>query len=289
MRFRSFDSLNIFRTVAEKMSFTAAGEALNMSKGAVSYQIAKLEDELGVRLFERRHTHICLTTEGTRLRDAAARHLGRIETVMDEIRSTVERPLCVGAHSWFISRWLGPRLSDFTHANPDISLQVEPINTKANLQNPALDLSIFWCDPSVEDMEVEVLFKSNTRPLASPEIAARVEALGLETAVREIPLLPDASGMAAWRDWHDIAGLTFAPRKNALSLPDANSRLQAVIAGNGLGMQDAFAEPEIESGHLVWISELALTNFAYCIALPTKGNISAAAEIFRDWIRAQDF
>ena len=56
MRFRSFDSLNIFRTVAEKMSFTAAGEALNMSKGAVSYQIAKLEDELGVPLFERRHT-----------------------------------------------------------------------------------------------------------------------------------------------------------------------------------------------------------------------------------------
>jgi DNA-binding transcriptional LysR family regulator len=271
------------------MSFTAAGEALNMSKGAVSYQIAKLEDELGVRLFERRHTHICLTAEGTRLRDAAARHLGGIETVIDEIRSTVERPLCVGAHSWFISRWLGSRLSDFTRANPDISLQVEPINTKANLQNPALDLSIFWCDPSVEDMEVEVLFKSNTRPLASPEIAARVEALGLETAVREIPLLPDASGMAGWRDWHDIAGLTFAPKKNALSLPDANSRLQAVIAGNGLGMQDAFAEPEIESGHLVWISELALTNFAYCIALPTKGNISAAAEIFRDWIRAQDF
>lgn len=289
MRFRSFDSLNIFRTVAEKMSFTAAGEALNMSKGAVSYQIAKLEDELGVRLFERRHTHIWLTAEGTRLRDAAARHLGGIETVIDEIRSTVERPLCVGAHSWFISRWLGPRLSDFTRANPDISLQVEPINTKANLQNPALDLSIFWCDPSVEDMEVEVLFKSNTRPLASPEIAARVEALGLETAVREIPLLPDASGMAAWRDWHDIAGLTFAPKKNALSLPDANSRLQAVISGNGLGMQDKFAEPEIESGQLVWLSEIAISNFAYCIVMPTKKQLSPAANNFVAWMRAQDF
>jgi DNA-binding transcriptional LysR family regulator len=289
MRFRSFDSLNIFRTVAERMSFTAAGDALNMSKGAVSYQIAKLEDELGVRLFERRHTHIWLTAEGTRLRDAAARHLGGIETVIYEIRSTVERPLCVGAHSWFISRWLGPRLSDFTRANPDISLQVEPINTKANLQNPALDLSIFWCDPSVEDMEVEVLFKSNTRPLASPEIAARVEALGLETAVREIPLLPDASGMAAWRDWHDIAGLTFAPKKNALSLPDANSRLQAVISGNGLGMQDKFAEPEIESGQLVWLSEIAISNFAYCIVMPTKEQLSPAANNFVAWMRAQDF
>jgi DNA-binding transcriptional LysR family regulator len=287
MRFRSFDSLNIFRTVAERMSFTAAGEALNMSKGAVSYQIAKLEGELGVRLFERRHTHIRLTAEGTRLRDAAARHLGRLEAVLDEIRSTVEKPLCVGAHSWFISRWLGPRLSDFTRANPDISLQVEPINTKADLQNPALDLSIFWCDPAVEDMDVEVLFNSKTRPLASPETAARVHALGLENAVRGIPLLPDASGMAAWRDWHDLAGLTFAPRKNALSLPDANSRLQAVIAGNGLGMQDAFAEPEIESGHLVWLSDLALTNFAYCIVQPAKLTASPAAEMFKTWITAQ--
>jgi len=61
---------------------------------------------------------------------------------------------------------------------------------------------------------------------------------------------------------HDLAGLTFAARKNVLSLPDANSRLQAVIAGNGLGVQDKFAEPEIASGHLVWISEVALTNFA---------------------------
>ena len=137
-------------------------------------------------------------------------------------------------------------------------------------------------------MDVEVLFNSNTRPLASPETAARVHALGLENAAREIPLLPDASGMAAWRDWHDLAGLTFAPRKNALSLPDANSRLQAVIAGNGLGMQDAFAEPEIESGQLVWISELGLTNFAYCISLPTKRNVTEAEEHFRNWIRAQD-
>ena len=288
MRFRSFDSLNIFRTVTEHMSFTAAGEALNMSKGAVSYQITKLESELGVRLFERRHTHIRLTAEGTRLKEAAARHLGRIEAVMDEIRSNLERPLCVGAHSWFISRWLGPRLTDFTRANPDISLRVEPINTKADLQNTALDLSIFWCDPKVEDMDVEVLFTSNTRPLASPETVARVHALGLENAVWEIPLLPDASGMAAWRDWHDLAGLTFIPRKNALSLPDANSRLQAVIAGNGLGMQDAFAKPEIESGQLVWLSDIAISNFAYCIVPPTTGKITPVANIFVHWMRAQD-
>ncbi|MEM7076153.1 MAG: LysR family transcriptional regulator [Pseudomonadota bacterium] len=289
MRFRSFDSLNIFRTVAEKMSFTAAGDALNMSKGAVSYQIAKLEAELGTNLFERRHTRIRLTAEGQRLNDAATRHLGRLEAVIAETRSNHEHPLCVGAHSWFIARWLGPRLSQFTSANPDISLRVEPINTEADLNSPALDLSVFWCDPDVTDLDVEVLFRSETRPLASPDTAARVERLGLRTAVREIPLLPDASGMTAWRDWHDRAGLPFAPTRNALSLPDANSRLQAVMSGNGLGLQDEFAAPEIESGRLVWISERALTNFAYCILPPAGGHLSTPAALFKDWLTSQDF
>ena len=62
-------------------------------------------------------------------------------------------------------------------------------------------------------MDTEVLFKSNIRPLASPESASRVKAIGLERAVQEIPLLPDTSGMAAWRDWHDLAGLKFTPKK----------------------------------------------------------------------------
>ena len=53
MRFRSFDSLKLFCIVAEKMSFTAAGDKLHMSKGAVSYQIAKLEGELGFPLAAR--------------------------------------------------------------------------------------------------------------------------------------------------------------------------------------------------------------------------------------------
>jgi LysR family glycine cleavage system transcriptional activator len=275
--------------VAEKMSFTVAGEVLHMSKGAVSYQISKLEEELDFKLFERRHTHISLTPQGEMLWRAAERRLRQLETVISNLRGGPNETLCVGAHSIFISRWLGPRLSNFTKNHPDIALKVEPINTKPDLLNPALDLSIFWCDLSVEDIDAEVLFVANTRPIASPEIASQVEIIGLERAVREIPLLPDASGMEAWRNWHDVAGLPFTPKKNTLSLPDANSRLQAVIASNGLALMDTLAEPEIESGHLVWISEIALTNFTYCISRPTKGQISPAAEIFINWIRAQDF
>jgi LysR family glycine cleavage system transcriptional activator len=93
---------------------------------------------------------------------------------------------------------------------------------------------------------------------------------------------PGATGMI-------LRDLNLHQKKNSLSLPDANTRLQAVISGNGLGMQDEFAEPEIESSQLVWLSEIAISNFAYCIVMPTKGQLSPAANIFVDWMRAQDF
>lgn len=104
MRFRSLDSLRIFCTVAEKMSFTVAGEVLHMSKGAVSYQISKLEGELSFPLFERRHTHIRLTPQGEILWGAAKRRFGQLETVISNLRGGLDETLCVGAHSIFISR-----------------------------------------------------------------------------------------------------------------------------------------------------------------------------------------
>ena len=96
MRFWSLDSLRIF--------FTVAGEALHMSKGAVSYQISKLEEELDFKLFERRHTHISLTPQGEMLWRAAERRLRQLETVISNLRGGLDETLCVGAHSIFISR-----------------------------------------------------------------------------------------------------------------------------------------------------------------------------------------
>ena len=53
MKFRSYDSLKIFDAVARKQSMTAAAIDLNLSKGSISYQINKLEENLGFALFER--------------------------------------------------------------------------------------------------------------------------------------------------------------------------------------------------------------------------------------------
>jgi DNA-binding transcriptional LysR family regulator len=53
MRFRNFDSLRIFCVVARHGSFSSAALELNLTKGAVSYQIRELELVLGFDLFDR--------------------------------------------------------------------------------------------------------------------------------------------------------------------------------------------------------------------------------------------
>ena len=53
MRFRSYDSLKIFDTVARSLSMTKAADEVHQSKGSISYQVGKLEADLGFRLFER--------------------------------------------------------------------------------------------------------------------------------------------------------------------------------------------------------------------------------------------
>lgn len=65
-----FRRIEYFIQVAELLSFSKAAKQLHLSHQALSSQIQKLEEELGVKLFERLPTQILLTDVGKRLRDA---------------------------------------------------------------------------------------------------------------------------------------------------------------------------------------------------------------------------
>lgn len=80
-----FKQLKTFRVVAENLNFTRASEQLNMAQSSVSAQISNLEEELGVKLFDRIGRKVFLTDAGGKLY-AYAR---RIEGITDEVRSAL--------------------------------------------------------------------------------------------------------------------------------------------------------------------------------------------------------
>lgn len=110
--------------------------------------------------------------------------------------------------------------------------------------------------------------------------------MGLAEALRTLPLLGDSSGDAAWRAWHQTAGLPYKPSRTSLTIPDSNSRVHAVIDGQGLGLWDEMVQPEFDLGALVPISDIWLEDAGYYIVFPAPSLKSAAGE-FLQWLKQE--
>ncbi|WP_170425328.1 LysR substrate-binding domain-containing protein [Ruegeria arenilitoris] len=286
MRFRSYDALKTFDAVARNLSMTKAADELHQSKGSISYQVGKLEAELGFRLFERAHAKLELTEEGRRLWHVSQTALSQIDREIENLRGTASSAVTIGALTYFSSRWLSPRLTRFFEANPGISLRIEPINSVEMLRSVRVDMAILWGIGGWKDHESELLLSLPAVPTGNRAVAEQVAQLGLAEAVRQLPLLGDSSGDAGWRAWHQAAGLPYAPSRSSLTIPDSNSRVQAVVDGQGIALWDDLVAPEVEAGTLVPLTDTKLEGAGYHVVFPGEV-LSPGARSMLVWLKEQ--
>ena len=287
MRFRSYDSLKIFDTVARSLSMTKAADEVHQSKGSISYQVGKLEADLGFRLFERAHATLELTEEGRRLWHVSQTALSQIDREIEDLRGTTSGAVTIGALTYFSSRWLSPRLTRFFEANPGISLRIEPLNSVDMMRSLKIDMAVLWGIGGWEGHKSELLLSLPAVPTANRVLAEQVKQLGLAEAVRQLPLLGDSSGDAGWRAWHKAAGLPYAPSRASLTIPDSNSRVQTVVDGQGIALWDDLVASEFGDGTLVRLSDVRVENAGYFLVF-TDQPMSQSAEAFLDWLRVEN-
>ena len=129
--------LKVFRAVAEHLNFHKAAEHLFLTQPAVTLQIKALEEDLGVRLFDRTAGRISLTRQGSLLFDFATRIAALVSQAEQELgrdadQVSGELPLGV---STTIAQYVLPRmLRAFLEENPRVEFSLHSGNTSQIVQ-----------------------------------------------------------------------------------------------------------------------------------------------------------
>jgi DNA-binding transcriptional LysR family regulator len=170
-----FRQLRTFRVVADRLSFSSAARQLHMAQSSVSAQIRLLEEELGLRLFDRIGRRVLITDAGRKLYDYAR----RIEDMTDEIRTEVTGVKNVrGALTIRIPETLAsvymPRVVDRFYAdNPQVRLNF--INCtdrqlREELNSGRIDLAFLMTDAiHLKEVNVRMLGTEKLALVAGPD------------------------------------------------------------------------------------------------------------------------
>ena len=121
----NLNRLLTFHEAAEELNFSAAAQKLSITQPAVSAQIHNLEEDLGVKLFNRIGRIIALSEAGEVLRGFSRRIfrlLDEAESVMDELRLVRRGTLKIGTTTTYAGHIMPPLLSRFQTEFPMVKV-----------------------------------------------------------------------------------------------------------------------------------------------------------------------
>lgn len=170
------DSLNgfiVFVQVAEKRSFVAAGRELGVSASAVGKSVVRLEDKLGVRLFNRSTRSVTLTAEGVLFLERSRRILAEIEAAEQELSQATGAPrgrLRVSLP--LVSSLVLPVLGEFMRAYPQIELDLDFTDRIVDVIAEGFDAVVRTGEPEDSRLSARRLGSFQLRLVASPDYLA---------------------------------------------------------------------------------------------------------------------
>lgn len=253
-----YQEMRVFTAVVNAASFVGAGDALNMSKAAVSRHISDLEQRLGVRLMHRTTRKLSLTSEGEVFLARSREILASIEASEAELSTrsvTASGLLKISVPVSFGIRHLAPLWSEFLGAHPQVTLDVQLADRVIDLVDEGFDLAVRIARLPDSSLISRQLASTRLVLCAAPSYLKRrgTPAHPSELAQHDVM---GYSLMAMGDQWHFTGpdGPVSAKVRPRMWTNNGDSCVAASLAGAGIQLQPNFLiDRELASGQLVEI------------------------------------
>src|SRR5204863_6807747 len=164
-------ALRAFEAAARLKSFSKAADELSVTPAAISHQIHALEEDLGVRLFDRGNRAVELTASARLLLPGLSEAFSGIQTAVRRLRAHNDTgTLTITASPSIAAKWLVPRLHRFQEQHPDIDVRISTSDEIVDLTRGDFDLAIRYGTGRYPAVHIELLLQNEVFPACSPRL-----------------------------------------------------------------------------------------------------------------------
>lgn len=287
-RLPSLSALRAFEAAARHESAKQAALELSVTATAISHQIRKLEEALGITLFIRRPRQLALTPQGRELHKVLETSFDNISHVIERLSTLPQRQaITLTTTPVVAARRLLPWVYRFRESCPNLDLRIHASHEPTRLDGIAADLAIRHGDGLWPEMVAEKLFETTLIPVCSP---ALMQQMGEE--ISKYPLIhfrPQSIFISStdWAGYLKTVGLTELRVDAGLAFSDENHAIAAASGGQGVMlMSRQLIEDELADGRLVQPFGPELEDRAFFFVYPERRREDPAILAVRDWIMA---
>jgi DNA-binding transcriptional LysR family regulator len=250
----------MFVTVVDAGSFRGAARPLGITPSGVSRGVSRLEEQLGVRLFNRHPRAIALTDEGQRFHDEVRPLVDGITCAAETAyaasgrvtgRLRVQVCLPIGHHV------LVPNLHPFLERHPALSIEIEVRDRLGDLIGESFDVAVRFGEPELSSLVVRKIADTEVLTCAAPKY---IEEHGMPGAPLDllnhqcIHLRSPGSGRIFKWDFLIDGSWQSLPVKSRMVVNDSPSLLAACLGGHGIAQPlEVYSREALRTGKLVRI------------------------------------
>ncbi|ROZ78072.1 LysR substrate-binding domain-containing protein [Ramlibacter sp. WS9] len=280
----SLVELHAFVAVARAGSVLAAAESLNVTQGAVTRALQRLESHLGQVLFERNR-------RGTVLNSAGKAYLEAIGPALDVLEESSRRTrrrqdaerLRISVIPTLASHWLIRRLPDFHRQHPGIQLEFVQYKKESPLDE--VDATIRSTDgSSPPDVVSDYIVGREIVPVCRPGFIPL--AITKPEEIANFPLLFNTAQPDVWPWWFKSVCESVPALDLRIGLDQASQMMEAASSGLGIAVvQRCLLDDYLETGKLEipWIAEVMNTRGYHLVYSSAKRHM-ISLRLFREWL-----